>query len=54
MIKTQGTINREKKAADDLMAAFLEKGGVVQVIPPSAWDEESEKPKVAPSVIGVK
>ena len=53
MIKTQSTINREKKEADDLMAAFLEKGGVVQVIPPSAWNEELEKPRAAPRVIGV-
>lgn len=53
MIKTQSTINREKKEADDLMAAFLEKGGVVQVIPPSAWNEETERPIVAPRVVGV-
>ena len=53
MIKAQNTINREKKEADDLMAAFLEKGGVVQVIPPSAWNEETERPTVAPRVIGV-
>ena len=53
MIKTQNTMNRENKVADDLMAAFLEKGGVVQVIPPSAWNEESEKPRSVPRVIGV-
>lgn len=53
MIKTQNTINREKKEADDLVATFIANGGVIQVIPPSAWNEELEKPRAAPRVIGV-
>ena len=53
MNKTQSTIKREKQEAEDLVATFLANGGVIQQIPPSAWDEESEKPKPAPRVIGV-
>ena len=51
--KPAGTIAREKVEQDALVAEFLARGGVIQQIPPSAWDEEAEKPKTAPRTIGL-
>ncbi len=53
MNKPVEVVAREKQEAEDLVATFRANGGVIQQIPPSAWDEESEKPKPAPRVIGV-
>tara|TARA_B110000503_G_scaffold142441_1_gene239245 strand:+ start:2090 stop:2263 length:174 start_codon:yes stop_codon:yes gene_type:complete len=54
MIKTASTIKREKEAADELVANFIANGGVIQYLAPTAWDEEAERPKAAPRVIGVE
>jgi len=47
------TIVREKVEQDTLVAEFLARGGVIQQIPPSAWDAAAEMPKQAPRVIGL-
>ena len=46
-------IVREKVEQDTLVAEFLARGGVIQQIPPSAWDAAAEMPKRAPRVIGL-
>jgi hypothetical protein len=51
--KSVGMMEREKAEQDTMIAAFLAKGGVIQQIPPSAWDEAAEVPKKAPRVIGL-
>ena len=51
--KPVGTISREKLEQDALVAEFLARGGVIQQIPPSAWDAAAEMPKRAPRVIGL-
>jgi len=51
--KSAETMAREKVEQDTLVAEFLAKGGVIQQIPPSAWDAAAEMPKRAPRVIAL-
>jgi|TARA_R110000737_G_scaffold333059_1_gene350447 hypothetical protein len=53
MNKPVETIAREKVEQTRMVEEFLANGGVIQQIAPTAWDEEAERPRAAPRVIGV-